>query len=264
MGQPSSVDDFSEQWTKYARQSGHYASEEMLADYLRPLVALESLRGRDVCEVGCGNGRFLRHFAAYARTVTGIEPSDAHRNAREYTADLAHVTIAHSDIYDVTFENEFDATFCLGVLHHTPDPVATARQIRRMTRPGGIAVFWVYGREGNGVYLFLARLLRLVTVRLPHRTLEWLSRILSYPLKLYIRLCRRYPLPMRDYMLRVLAEYDDYALRLTIYDQLNPSIAGYWTRGELAQILGAAGLEDVEYHHRHGYSWTAVARKAAA
>ena len=261
MNPSSSVPDFSEQWTKYARQSGHYASEEMLADYLRPLLELSALRGLDVCEVGCGNGRFLPHFAKYARTVTGIEPSDAFRNSEQHARDLGNVRIVHADVYDVAIDEAFDCTFWLGVLHHTPDPVATVRQLRRMTRPGGLVVVWIYGREGNGLYLLLARLLRTITVRLPHRALEAASALLAWPLKAYIRLCRILPLPMRSYMRRVLASYDDYALKLTIYDQLNPSIAGYWTRGELAGILRAAGFDDAKFHHRHGYSWTAVAQR---
>jgi SAM-dependent methyltransferase len=259
----SSVKDFSEQWTKFERQSGHYASEDMLADYLRPLVSLADLRGLDVCEVGCGNGRFLPHFAKYARSVTGIEPSDAYHNAEDYSRACANVRVMHADVYAVNLENAFDRTFCLGVLHHTPDPVETVRRIRRMTRPGGAAVFWVYGREGNGLYLFLSGLLRMFTLRMPHRLLELLSILLSYPLKAYIALCRVLPLPMHDYMLRVLANYDDYALRLTIYDQLNPSIADYWTREEVERILREGGFQHATYHHRHGYSWTVVAPKPA-
>jgi SAM-dependent methyltransferase len=261
--QGSSVEDFSDQWVHYKQQAGRYASEEMLADYLDPLLDLRSLAGADVCEVGCGNGRFLRHLAARAKSVTGIEPSEAYRNSIEYTRDLPNVRVVHSDVYDVTIENAFDYVFCLGVLHHTPDPAETVRRIRRMTKPSGKAVIWTYGREGNGLYLLLARCLRVFTTRMSHRALERFSSVLLYPLKAYIALCRTLPLPMRGYMRRVLATYDDYTLRLTIYDQLNPSIAGYWSREELAAILRAGGFDDVAYHHRHGYSWTALARKSA-
>jgi len=258
---PSSVADFSEQWTKYRRQGGRYAAEEMLADYLGPLLDLASLAGKDVCEVGCGNGRFLPHLARYAGSVTGIEPSLAYRNSEQYCADLANVRIVHADVYELSLEAAFDYVFCLGVLHHTADPAETMRRIHSMTRPGGAAVVWIYGREGNGLYLALARLLRIVTTRLPHRALELLSRLLSFPLRAYIALCRVLPLPMRRYMREVLATYDDYTLRLTIYDQLNPHIAGYWTRQELLEILASAGFNDVRLHHRHGYSWTALAAR---
>ena len=113
----SSVGDFSDQWVHYTQQAGHYASEAMLADYLGPLLDLRALAGTDVCEIGCGNGRFLRHFAAYAKYVTGIEPSNAYRNSIEYNRSLPNVRVIHSDVYDLTIENAFDYVFCLGVLH---------------------------------------------------------------------------------------------------------------------------------------------------
>jgi len=260
----SSVDDFSEQWTEYTAQSGYYASEQMLRDYLGPLLDPEVLRGSDVAEVGSGNGRFVIHLAAYARSVTGIEPSDAVEISRRQTDGLDNVHHVHQDIYDVEMDRCFDFVFCLGVLHHTPDPVETVKRIHRMLRPYGRAVIWVYGREGNEVYLALAKALRVVTTRLSHRSLQFLSKILRFPLKAYIGLCRSLPLPMWRYMREVLAKFDDYQLELTIYDQLNPSIAAYWSRDQFRRVLEAGGFFENEFHHRHRYSWTAVSTKRDA
>ena len=36
------------------------------------------------------------------------------------------------DEHGFTIEDAFDYTFCLGVLHHTPDPEATVRQIETL------------------------------------------------------------------------------------------------------------------------------------
>jgi hypothetical protein len=56
----------------------------------------------------------------------------------------------------------------------------------------------------------------------------------------------------------VLAKFPAHVRRLTIYDQLNPAYAKYYTRSEAEALLVEAGFVDVKLYHRHGYSWTAV------
>jgi hypothetical protein len=67
---------------------------------------------------------------------------------------------------------------------------------------------------------------------------------------------------MRDYITQVLAPLDFESLRLNIYDQLNPSIASYWTKDEVEALMRAAGLTAIHLHHRPGYSWTATGEKS--
>ena len=74
-------------------------------------------------------------------------------------------------------------------------------------------------------------------------------------------LCRRLPLPLARLRARVTSRTYAAGPRLTIYDQLNPAFARYYTRAEASALLADAGFTDVRLHHRHGYSWTVVGRK---
>jgi hypothetical protein len=74
-------------------------------------------------------------------------------------------------------------------------------------------------------------------------------------------LCRRLSLPLAGYVRGHLARLTPAVRRLTIYDQLNPAFARYYTRTEASTLLADAGFVDVRLHHRHGYSWTVVGRK---
>ena len=67
-----------------------------------------------------------------------------------------------------------------------------------------------------------------------------------------------FPLPLRRYMREVIARLDDSKRRLTVYDQLNPTHAKYYTQAEARGLLVAAGFRDVTAHHRHGYSWSVL------
>ena len=130
-----------------------------------------------------------------------------------------------------------------------------------MVKPGGNCLVWVYGREGNETYLRLAEPLRKMTVRLPHGALVGLVYLMDIGLEAYIGLCRFLPLPMRSYMREVLAKFSPKVRRLTIYDQLNPAYAKYYTMQEAKALLTDAGFVDVRLYHRHGYSWSVLGRR---
>src|SRR6185503_4101770 len=142
--------------------------------------------------------------------------------------------------------------------HHIPDPDPVVRAAYAALRPGGRLAVWLYGQEGNGLYLALLGPLRAVTRRLPHVVLAALTRLIDMPLVAYAALCRVLPLPLGGYMREVVGRLDPSKRRLTVYDQLNPAYAKYYTREEAESLFTRAWFKDVALHHRHGYSWSIV------
>jgi SAM-dependent methyltransferase len=147
----TSVDDFSVQWSKFYQNDGYYASEELLRDYLEPLVALEDLAGCTVAEIGCGNGRFIRLLAGHAAKVIAVEPGDGIHNARRYCEGLDNVEFVQADAYDLPDLAKLDYVFCIGVLHHMPNPPRALEIMRDLLKPDGHSLIWTYGHEGNEV-----------------------------------------------------------------------------------------------------------------
>lgn len=263
MGQ-SSVPDFSTQWSQFTDHRGYFVSEELLDDVMKPFVRVQDLRDKSVGEVGCGNGRFIRLLAPVAARVVAIEPSDGFFNTEAMVREQGfdNVELIHESVYDLPSFEPLDMLMSIGVIHHLPDPLAALRAMHARLKDGGRCLIWVYGKEGNELYLSIAEPMRLLTQRMPHRLLKGLSTGLTAPLWSYIQASKRLPmLPMADYMSKVLGRFDLETLRLTIYDQLNPTIANYWTEAEVGDLMREAGFRDVELHHRHGYSWTATGLK---
>jgi hypothetical protein len=151
--------------------------------------------------------------------------------------------------------------FSIGVIQFIADPQPTLRAAHAALRPAGKLVIWVYGKEGNGAYLFFLNALRAFTTRLPQKALAALCQILTVLVDAYGLACRVLPLPLRSYVLGTLTRVSRSDRTLTIYDQLNPTYVRYYAGGEVVAMLEEAGFVDVSLHHRRGYSWTALATK---
>lgn len=257
------ISDFGEQWINYRENPGYYGSVDLLEDLFGPLLTLDAVRGKKVADIGSGTGRIVNMLLdAEAANVVAVEPSAAF-------SVLKSNTISRSD--KVTYINDrgealpsdlnLDLVVSMGVLHHIPEPDPIVEAAFQALRPGGHVLVWLYGREGNELYLRLAEPMRSITKRIPHILLTAVCSILNVALDLYIFGCRYLPLPMRNYMIDVLARFPRSVRKLTIYDQLNPAYAKYYSKGEAESLLKRAGFSAVSVWHRHGYSWSVVGQK---
>jgi len=194
--------------------------------------------------------------------VVAVEPSRAfHVLRRNTAADSSRVEYINAPGDTFRASEPLDFAFSYGVLHHIPDPRPVVANMKDALKPGGRITIWVYGREGNEVYVGAQRVLGLITSRLPHGLLAALVWLLYFPAAVYTALCRILPLPMRRYFVEVYGKLTPGKQRLNLYDQLNPAHAKYYWEQEVRALLQDAGFVDVRLFHRHGYSWTAVAIK---
>jgi SAM-dependent methyltransferase len=256
------ITDFGEQWHKYSDNEGYYGSLELFSDILSPFLKIEEIRGRRVAEVGSGTGRIVNMLlSAGAGHVIAVEPSDAFGILINNVTAPWRVTCLRMTGDQLPAYGNLDYIFSIGVLHHIPDPKPVVDAAFNALRPGGRFLVWLYGKEGNGLYLSIIRPLRSLTKRIPHFMLASLVEIMYWPLVLYTELCRRLPLPLREYMSSIFDRMSPEKRRLIIYDQLNPSYAKYYTKSEAEKLLKDGKFVDVQTHHRHGYSWTVMGTK---
>jgi len=259
------IRDFGDQWSHYGSNEGFYASSELLQDMFGPLVDLADLRGKRVADIGSGTGRIVRMLLdAGAAHVLAVEPSVGVEKLRENLSDVADRTeVLHAPGDELPPGRDLDFVISIGVVQFIADPLPTLAAARAALRPGGRLVIWVYGVEGNELYVAMVMALRTITTRLPHFALALLCSALGVLVDVYIAACRWLPLPMRDYMRNTLARVSRDKRKLTIYDQLNPTYAKYYRADELRSLLERAGFENVRLHNRRGYSWTAAGTRPA-
>jgi SAM-dependent methyltransferase len=257
------IDDFGDQWTRFTTNEGFYGSRALFEDICGPLLAVDAIQGLRTAEIGSGTGRIVRMLVACgAAHVVAVEPSAAftvlQRNVAEF-GERVECLRATGD--RLPANRAFDLVASIGVLHHIPDPAPTVRAAYDSLRPGGRILVWLYGREGNGLYLALTLPLRAITTRLPHAAVHLLARLLTTGLAPYVWLCRRLPLPLAGYFAHVFGRMDRDKRVLIVYDQLRPAYARYYSRAEAVALMSLAGFTDVRVHHRHGYSWTVIGHR---
>ena len=256
------IKDFGKQWLRYSDNEGYYGSLELFSDILSPFLKTEDLKNCKVAEIGSGAGRIVNMLiSAGVKHVIAVEPSDAFAILVRNIRNSERVTCLKLMGDQLPAYGDLDYIFSIGVLHHIPDPKTVVEAAFRALRPEGHFFVWLYGKEGNESYLALIKPLRILTRRLPHLALTSLVWLVYHPLNLYIRLCHRFPLPLREYLFSIFEKMSPEKRRLIMYDQLNPAYSKYYTRQEAIKLLEDEGFVNVRVHHRYGYSWTVIGTK---
>lgn len=256
------IKDFGKQWLRYSDNEGYYGSLELLADILSPFLKIDELKNCMVAEIGSGTGRIVNMLLeSGVQHVVAVEPSDAFAVLARNIRNSEKVTCLKIPGDQLPAYGDLDYIFSIGVLHHIPDPKPVIGAAFKALQHGGHFFVWLYGKEGNESYLALIKPLRALTRKLPHQALATLVWLIYHPLNLYIRLCHRFPLPLREYLLSILEKMSPEKRRLIMYDQLNPAYAKYYTKSEAENLLLNGGFKNIRIHHRHGYSWTVIGTK---
>ena len=253
---------FGYEWTHYSRLTE--ADRREFLGWIAPL-APEDFRDQVVLDAGCGKGRHIFLSAQFgARTVIGVDLSDAVEAAFQNTRHLPNVHVVQGDILDLPFLNPFTVAYSIGVIHHLPDPREGFLALAAHVQPGGRIATWVYGKEGNRwIELFVDPLRKNVTSRLP----KLVTRVLCFPLAVVLFACLKLlygPATTRPGLKRRLpyAEYlcsiSDYTFAenfWNVFDQLVAPTAYYLSREEVAEWFKAAGLQRTSVEQHNGNSW---------
>ncbi|MEU8226879.1 class I SAM-dependent methyltransferase [Kribbella sp. NPDC048915] len=98
-------------------------------------------RPLDVLDLGSGVGRLTPGLAEeFQGRVYGVEPSDRMRAAAEQ-APHPNVTYLKGAAEDIPLpEASVDVVLMFLSFHHFPDPLQGLREVRRVLRPGGVAL----------------------------------------------------------------------------------------------------------------------------
>ncbi len=261
--QDATVADFGNQWTIYKKNESYYGSADCLRDIFGDLCSTDFVAGKKIIDIGSGSGRIVQMLLdCEAEHVIAVEPSKAMDVLKENLASLSsRITPLQITGEKIPSDLQADMVVSLGVLHHIPEPYPVVQAASKALKPGGKILVWLYAQEGNELYLLTFGILRKITTKLSDKTLLSLAAMLNLALDPYLFLCKHFPMPLRKYFLNHIARLNREQRELTIFDQLNPAYAKYYTKTEALNLLKLNGFKDLKIFHRHGYSWTVFGEK---
>ena len=112
------------------------------------------LRDKTVGDIGCNNGYYLFRMQTHAPAkLVGFDPSAVYYSQFQFLDHFFQSAIVYEMLgveHVEQYEDRFDTLFCLGVLYHRSDPIATLKSLYRGLNPGGeliLDTFMIDGEE---------------------------------------------------------------------------------------------------------------------
>lgn len=130
-----------------------------LEPFIPPFIEAHRWAGKRVLEVGVGLGADHQTLAEARAELSGVDLTE---RAIEHTGRRLELFGLKSDLRvgdaeNLPFaDNTFDMVFSWGVIHHSPDTPAAAKQILRVLKPGGTFKVMIYYKWSlSGLMLWL-------------------------------------------------------------------------------------------------------------
>lgn len=133
------------------------ATRRAYAPWMASALDYAGAAGRDVLDVGSGQGIDLVEYARAGARVTGVDLTPRHVElARAHLQALGlGGSVVQGDAERLPLvDASFDRVSSNGVLHHTPDIDAALREVHRVLRLGGEARIVLYNRRSLHYWLW--------------------------------------------------------------------------------------------------------------
>ncbi|MBI3629683.1 MAG: methyltransferase domain-containing protein [Candidatus Rokubacteria bacterium] len=262
---------FGYQWTRFGRMVCSF--EENFLNYIAP-IGEEFFYGKRGLDVGCGFGRHLINAARFGAEMVGADYSRAIDVSASNVGEMKNVDLVQADAYRLPFPpGRFDFAYCLGVLHHLPDPERAFQCVVDTVKPGGAVFIWVYSDSRRVVNACL-KAVRRVTTRLPFPLVTRLSQLAALVDWAFFigpyRLLRRWR-PLRGLVealffsrVKMYAEYPFQVSVADWFDRLAAPIRFYYNAGHMQEWARRANLVNVRISPTGKYGWRVFGERPGA
>ncbi len=225
-------------------------------NWIKPF-SLNDFEDKSFIDAGCGIGRnSYWPLKAGAQKCVAFDYDQRTINvAKKNLQSFKNAEIKFLSIYDLNMPETFDIAFSIGVIHHLQNPKKAIKNLFESLKEDGTLIIWVYAKEGNENYIKLLNLLRFFTKRLPLSIVKLIAKTLSIFLWIFLKIIAN-----NDY-LKMIRKFSLKHLEAIIFDQLFPSIANYWTKEEVIELINPLNIKSYDLTHTNNYSWTLICKK---
>jgi ubiquinone/menaquinone biosynthesis C-methylase UbiE len=103
------------------------------------------LNDKIVIDAGCGNGRFAEIVAPHCKHLICLDLGEHIFYAKNRLKEFSNVSYVRCNLLDIPLTSEMaDYIYSIGVIHHTPDPKKSLKELTRILKKEGSISIWVY------------------------------------------------------------------------------------------------------------------------
>jgi len=263
------VSGFGEEWRRFD-QSGLGSDEynEMFSAYFR--IFPWQILPKDAIgfDLGCGSGRWARAVAPQVGELHCIDASDAALSvAKENLKALSNVKYHLASVDHLPLDDHsMDFGYCLGVLHHVPDPWSGLRQAVSKLKKGAPFLLYVYYSFDNRPRWYSAlwkatdgvrRLLSRLPFPARYVSSQVLATLIYFPLAKVASALDGLGLNVNSLPLSSYRHRSFYTMRRDALDRFGTRLEKRYTRSEITNAMVDAGLEGILFSDSPPY-WCAV------
>jgi len=262
------VEGFGEEWSRYDQTKlSPDELEYYFGRYFSTFPWHMVGKGSVGFDLGCGSGRWARLVAPKVGLLHCIDASEpALSVAKRSLASQTNCAFHHATVDEIPLpDSSMDFGYSLGVLHHVPDTAGALQSCVRKLKPGAPFLVYLYYRFDNRPPWFrrlweLSDRGRQIISRMPaksrHRITEVIAATVYLPLARCSNVLERLGTDVSSVPLSSYRRASFYTMRTDALDRFGTRLEQRFTRAEIAEMMRAAGLEDIKFSE-NGPFWCA-------
>lgn len=214
-------------------------------------------------DLGCGSGRWAKLVAPRVGHLHCIDPSDAIDVAKANLVGQSNVSFHRADADHIPLADGSQSFgYCLGVLHHIPNPERAMGNAVAKLRPGAqFLVYLYYALETKPAWFRgiwkASDLVRKAIARLPFGIRKPVTSLIAatvyWPLARFGR--PNWPL------VEIYRDKSFYTMKTDALDRFGTRLEHRFTKDEIREMMERCGLTRIRFSETRPY-WVAVGIKA--
>lgn len=268
------VEGFGSEWKKYDQKS--LPEKELAEQYQNyfDIFPWEKLQANAVgFDMGCGSGRWAKCVSsedAVSKLFCIDASSKALSVAKENLKGRSNTQCLLGQFDNIPLEDEsMDFGYCLGVLHHIPDPKKGLEQcVRKLKRGAPFLVYLYYAFDQRPWWFkglwrasdWLRKSISKLPFLLRNFICQCLAILVYFPLSRMAFFLEKAGCDVQNFPLSAYRNKSFYTMKTDSLDRFGTRLEYRFTKNQIEQMMIETGLENISFSNKEPY-WCAVGYK---
>lgn len=222
-------------------------------------------------DMGCGSGRWARFISPKVKILNCIEPSKeaisvAKNNLKEYKNCKFECACSNTNSLK---DKSQDFGYCLGVLHHTPNPqLGLNNCVAKLKKGAPFLIYLYYKFDNRPKWYYLIWILTIIPrkliTNLPFKIKLLVTKLIAltiyFPLAKISKLLKNIGVDVHNIPLSDYKDKSFYFMQTDSFDRFATKIEKRFTKFEISKMMSKAGLYKIKFSKNAPY-WVCLGYK---